>query len=80
MAVAGCFDVRKVAENLRSDHAYFRGMIEHCIGIRSAKALFQERRDGRAAEGDGLLNRYRIKSLIGGSNPPPSAILRSSEI
>ena len=32
------------------------------------------RRDGRVAEGDGLLNRYRAKSPIGGSNPPLSAI------
>jgi hypothetical protein len=31
-------------------------------------------RDGRVAEGDGLLNRYRAKSSIGGSNPPLSAI------
>ncbi len=28
------------------------------------------RRVGRVAEGGGLLNRYRIKSSIGGSNPP----------
>ena len=27
------------------------------------------------AEGGGLLNRYRVKSSIGGSNPPLSAIL-----
>ena len=26
------------------------------------------------AEGDGLLNRYTVKSRIGGSNPPLSAI------
>ena len=32
------------------------------------------RRDGREAEGGGLLNRYRVKSSIGGSNPPLSAI------
>src|SRR5271155_4019767 len=32
------------------------------------------RRDGRVAEGDGLLNRYTAKSRIGGSNPPLSAI------
>ncbi len=31
------------------------------------------RRDGRVAEGGGLLNRYRVKSSIGGSNPPLSA-------
>jgi hypothetical protein len=29
------------------------------------------------AEGGGLLNRYRIKSSIGGSNPPLSAIYSS---
>ena len=33
----------------------------------------ETRRDGRAAEGGGLLNRYRVKSSIGGSNPPLSA-------
>jgi hypothetical protein len=36
--------------------------------------LFEIRRDGRVAEGGGLLNRYRVKSSIGGSNPPLSAI------
>ena len=30
-------------------------------------------RGGRVAEGGGLLNRYRVKSSIGGSNPPLSA-------
>jgi hypothetical protein len=34
----------------------------------------EPRRDGRVAEGGGLLNRYRVKSSIGGSNPPLSAI------
>src|SRR5580658_6183707 len=37
----------------------------------------QTRRDGRVAEGGGLLNRYRVKSSIGGSNPPLSASLSS---
>ena len=32
------------------------------------------RRDGRVAEGGGLLNRYRVKSSIEGSNPSLSAI------
>ncbi len=32
-------------------------------------------RDGRVAEGGGLLNRYTVKSRIGGSNPPLSASL-----
>ena len=32
------------------------------------------RRDGRVAEGGGLLNRCRVKSSTGGSNPPLSAI------
>ena len=40
----------------------------------------QTRRDGRVAEGGGLLNRYRVKSSIGGSNPPLSAILSISII
>ena len=31
------------------------------------------RRDGREAEGGGLLNRYRAKSSIEGSNPSLSA-------
>jgi hypothetical protein len=31
------------------------------------------RRGGRVAEGGGLLNRYTVKSCIGGSNPPLSA-------
>ena len=34
-----------------------------------------EWRDGRVAEGGGLLNRYTVKSRIGGSNPPLSASL-----
>ena len=34
----------------------------------------RRRRDGRAAEGGGLLNRYRGSTSIGGSNPPPSAM------
>ena len=33
------------------------------------------RRGGRVAEGGGLLNRYTVKSCIGGSNPPLSARL-----
>src|ERR1700691_3164009 len=31
------------------------------------------RRDGRVAEGGGLLNRCTVKSCTGGSNPPLSA-------
>ena len=34
-----------------------------------------KRRGGRVAEGGGLLNRYRVKSSTGGSNPPLSASL-----
>ncbi len=41
------------------------------------KVWKSRRRDGRVAEGGGLLNRYRVKSSIGGSNPPLSA--RNSE-
>src|SRR5580704_16547959 len=36
--------------------------------------VLRQRRDGRVAEGAGLLNRYTVKSRIGGSNPPLSAI------
>jgi hypothetical protein len=36
------------------------------------------RRVGRVAEGGGLLNRYRVKNSIGGSNPPLSAIYLES--
>ena len=38
------------------------------------------RRDGREAEGGGLLNRYRAKSSIEGSNPSLSARQSSSLI
>ena len=31
------------------------------------------------AEGGGLLNRYRVKSSIGGSNPPLSAMVLESK-
>src|SRR5512137_2789102 len=35
------------------------------------------RRDGRVAEGGGLLNRCTVKSRTGGSNPPLSAIFHN---
>ncbi len=35
------------------------------------------RRDGRVVEGGGLLNRYAVNSRIEGSNPSPSATLKS---
>ena len=35
-------------------------------------------RGGRVAEGNGLLNRHRVKSSIGGSNPPLSATFPAS--
>jgi hypothetical protein len=38
-----------------------------------ARAARFSRRGGRVAEGGGLLNRYTVKSCIGGSNPPLSA-------
>ena len=40
----------------------------------SGSSRHRQRRDGRVAEGAGLLNRYTVKSRIGGSNPPLSAI------
>src|SRR2546421_7004029 len=45
-----------------------------------ASSFFSPRRDGRVAEGGGLLNRYTVKSRIGGSNPPLSAISPNSEL
>lgn len=45
-----------------------------CLAVpRLARERRASRRDGRVAEGGGLLNRYRVKSSIGGSNPPLSA-------
>src|ERR1019366_6130401 len=37
-------------------------------------------RDGRVAEGGGLLNRCTVKSRTGGSNPPLSAISSSPNL
>ena len=42
--------------------------------------LTETRRDGRVAEGGGLLNRCTVKSCTGGSNPPLSAIARSRHL
>ena len=44
-------------------------LISAVVDCRSAR-----RRGGRVAECCGLLNRYTVKSRIGGSNPPLSAI------
>ncbi len=49
-----------------------------CVLGRFPYNLFQGRRDGRVAEGGGLLNRCTVKSCTGGSNPPLSAIAWSS--
>jgi hypothetical protein len=46
------------------------------LGADPIYSEIQSRRDGRVAEGGGLLNRYRVKSSIGGSNPPLSAMNR----
>ena len=43
-------------------------LISAVVDCKSAR-----RRGGRVAEGGGLLNRYTVKSCIGGSNPPLSA-------
>ncbi len=49
--------------------------IEAVTALISAVVHFNltRRRGGRVAEGGGLLNRYTVKSCIGGSNPPLSA-------
>ena len=41
--------------------------------VRQVRYTEWARRDGREAEGGGLLNRYRAKSSIEGSNPSLSA-------
>ena len=48
---------------------------ENLLAARKLNAVHWPRRwrDGRVAEGAGLLNRYTVKSRIGGSNPPLSA-------
>ena len=51
-------------------HAIIKPALPLCAIARKAGA---PRRVGRVAEGGGLLNRYRVKSSIGGSNPPLSA-------
>lgn len=42
---------------------------------RSSESQRLLRRGGRVAEGNGLLNRHRAKSLVAGSNPALSATL-----
>ena len=46
-----------------------------CVSYNPASVPRPVRRDGREAEGGGLLNRYRVKSSIEGSNPSLSASL-----
>src|SRR2546428_13352312 len=43
------------------------------VGSQDRAMFVKVWRDGRVAEGGGLLNRYTVKSRIGGSNPPLSA-------
>src|SRR5580658_11256253 len=52
-----------------------RGGRVECGGrMESSGIIWEGRRDGRVAEGGGLLNRCTVKSCTGGSNPPLSAI------
>ena len=59
---------------------YLSFACNQCEIVKSLRLIVENRlqikgwRDGRVAEGDGLLNRYTAKSRIGGSNPPLSAI------
>src|SRR2546428_2005777 len=43
------------------------------VGSQDRAMFVKVWRDGRVAEGGGLLSRYTVKSRIGGSNPPLSA-------
>ena len=51
---------------------YARSMNRY-VGFARVRYTGWARRDGREAEGGGLLNRYRAKSSIEGSNPSLSA-------
>ncbi len=48
-------------------------MDEGVLQVSQVRYTEWARRDGREAEGGGLLNRYRAKSSIEGSNPSLSA-------
>jgi hypothetical protein len=50
-----------------------RGRCRPAAGASDIIRADTTRRDGRVAEGGGLLNRCRVKSSTGGSNPPLSA-------
>src|SRR5437764_2662204 len=56
-------------ENIPSTHNSRSSRYNHSC----TRSEIRVRRVGRVAEGGGLLNRYRVKSSIGGSNPPLSA-------
>ncbi len=63
-----------IENHQRSESITQRAAIVQQIGSsRVLNCCKQTRRGGRVAEGGGLLNRYRVKSSIGGSNPPLSA-------
>ena len=72
---------RGVEERIDRDRVPFCRFIEirrtdlrgHGYNHVKARVKAGLRRVGRVAEGGGLLNRYRVKSSIGGSNPPLSA-------
>ena len=55
----------------RSD--FMSPSIGRCMQVCQVRYTEWARRDGREAEGGGLLNRYRAKSSIEGSNPSLSA-------
>jgi hypothetical protein len=50
------------------------GRVECGGRMESSGIIWEGRRDGRVAEGGGLLNRCTVKSCTGGSNPPLSAM------
>ena len=72
---------QNIGQAIRVDES--RSGAAHCFlgrsrsrqGVEVCHVRYTEwaRRDGREAEGGGLLNRYRAKSSIEGSNPSLSA-------
>ena len=66
--------LRVVADVLAYSTLNGCGTWQDCVFVPVCRLV---RSDGRVAEGTGLLNLHRVKSSIGGSNPPRSANLSS---
>ena len=64
--------IRTIA-TMNTNYQYARSLRAKRRPIEPPDKRHMLRRGGRAAEGGGLLNRYRVSSSIVGSNPIPSA-------